>query len=44
MIPKCIPILGVTFMQELPMFRALIRKANERQIEPLGYHWKGFEA
>jgi hypothetical protein len=34
MTPKCIPILGVTFVRELQMFRTLVGKANKHQIGP----------
>jgi len=34
MIPKCTPILGITLVQELQMFRALVEKANKHQIGP----------
>jgi hypothetical protein len=38
MTPKCTFILGVVFMRQLQMFRALVGKANKHQIEPLGHH------
>jgi hypothetical protein len=44
MIPKCILTLGVAFVQELQMFKALVRKANKHQISPLGHNYKGLEA
>jgi hypothetical protein len=34
MIPKCTTTLGVAFMRELRMFRALVGKANKHQIGP----------
>jgi hypothetical protein len=34
MTPKCIPTLGVAFVQELQMFKALVGKANKHQIGP----------
>jgi hypothetical protein len=43
MIPKCIPTLGITFVQELRMFRALVGKENKHQIRPLRHHLKGLE-
>jgi hypothetical protein len=38
MIPKCTPTLGVTLVQELRMFRALVEKEKKHQIGSLGYH------
>jgi len=38
MIPKCTPTLGVAFVQEFQMFRALVEKANKHQIGPPKYH------
>jgi hypothetical protein len=34
MIPKCLPILGITLMREFQMFKALVEKENKHQIEP----------
>jgi len=34
MTPKCIPILGVAFMQELQMFGTLVGKVNKNKIGP----------
>jgi hypothetical protein len=34
MTPKCTPNLGVAFVWELQMFKALIGNANKHQIEP----------
>jgi len=38
MIPKCTPILGVAFVWESQMFKALVEKANKHQIGPSKYH------
>jgi len=38
MTPKCIPTLGVAFMQKSQMFKILVRKVNKDQIGPLGHH------
>jgi hypothetical protein len=38
MTPKCTPTLGITFMQESQMFKALVERENKRQMG-LGYHW-----
>jgi hypothetical protein len=38
MIPKCTPILGVTFVWEFQMSRALVEKAKKQQIGPPKYH------
>jgi len=38
MILKCLPTLGVALVWELPMFRALVGRANKHQIGPLGDH------
>jgi len=43
MTPKCAPTLGVTFVRELRMFRALVENTNKHQIGPLGHHEKGLE-
>jgi hypothetical protein len=43
-LPNVIPILGVTFLWELRMFRASVKKENKHQIGHLGNHYKGFEA
>ncbi len=40
LIPKCILALGVAFMQESQIFKALVEKVNKHQIRPLKYHWK----
>jgi hypothetical protein len=38
MTPKHTPILGVALVQELQMFRALVKKENKHQVGPLGHH------
>jgi hypothetical protein len=43
MIPKCIPILGIAFVQETQIFKALVEKEKKHQIGPLRYHWKGLK-
>jgi hypothetical protein len=43
MASKCTPILGVAFVQESQIFKALVEREKKHQIEPLGYHWKGLE-
>jgi hypothetical protein len=43
MTPKCAPTLGVAFVRELRMFRALVGNTNKHQIGPLGHHEKGLE-
>jgi hypothetical protein len=43
MTPKCATTLGIAFMQEFEIFRALVERAYKHQIGPLGYHWKDFE-
>jgi hypothetical protein len=43
MTPKCAPTLGVAFMRELQMFKALVGKAKKRQIEPPRHHKKYLE-
>jgi hypothetical protein len=43
MTPKCTPILGIAFVQELRMFKALVGKENKHQIRPLRHHLKSFE-
>jgi hypothetical protein len=43
-LPSAIPILGVTFMWELWMFKTLFKKENKHQIGHLGNHYKGLEA
>jgi hypothetical protein len=34
MIPNCTPILGVTFMQESWMFKALVEKEKNTKLSP----------
>jgi hypothetical protein len=41
MIPKCIPILGITLMWKLRMFKALVEKGKQA---PPKHHYKGLEA
>jgi hypothetical protein len=44
MTSKCTPTLGVTFVRELQMFKALVGKVKQHQIGPLKHHLKKFEA
>jgi hypothetical protein len=43
MTPKCIPTLGVAYVQEFRIFKALVQKEKIYQIKLSGYHWKGLE-
>jgi hypothetical protein len=43
MTSKCTPIFKVAFMGDSQIFKTLVERANKHQIEPPGYHWKGFE-
>jgi hypothetical protein len=42
--PKCAPTLGIAFLWELQMLKALIGKSSKHQIKPSGQNYKGLEA
>jgi hypothetical protein len=42
-LPRAPPILGVTHVWELRMFKALVGKGKKYQIGPLGHDSKGIE-